>query len=142
VTNASGAPAAGHDLLDERYGRSRKRKFDARLAWGAGGALVIAGLAFVLFGGWQQGTNIEFKDLHYEVLDARTAQVDAQVTGPPGAELVCTIEAMSESYATVGWKVVPLAQSEERTRRFTEQLRTTAPATTVSVRECWNNAIG
>ncbi len=133
---------ASQALLDERYGRGRKRSFDKRLAWGVGVTLVAAGLAFVLFGGWQQGSDLEFKDLHYSVESESAVEVDAQVTAAADAEIVCAIEALSESHGTVGWKLVTLPAGDERTRRFTTTLVTTSQATTGRVRDCWEQVAG
>ncbi len=126
-------------LLDERYGRGRKRSIDKRFGWIAAGALVLAGVAVLLFGGWQQGSDLEFKDLDYAVVDERTVRVDVQVTGPADATLVCAVEALSESYATVGYKLVELPAGDERTRRFATTIVTTSKATTGTVRECWQH---
>ncbi len=131
---------ASRTLLDERYGKGRKRTLDKRLGWCVGGALVLAGLAFVLFGGWQQGTDLEFKDLHYSVNNDTTVSVDVQVTAPASATVVCALEALSTSHGTVGWKQVTIPPGDERTRRFTATLTTTSPATTGRVRECWQLA--
>ncbi len=128
---------ASQALLDERYGRGRKRSFDRRFGWIAAGALVLAGLVFVFFGGWQQGSDLEFKDLHYSVVDEQSVEVDAQVTASADATIVCAIEALSTSHGTVGWKLVTLPEGEDRTRRFTTTLITTSPATTGRVRNCW-----
>ena len=133
---------ASQALLDERYGRGRKRSFDKRFAWGAGGALVAAGLAFLLFGGWQQGSDLEFKDLHYSVESNTSVEVDVQVTAAADAEIVCALEALSESHSTVGWKLVTLPSGDERTRRFTTTIVTTSPATTGRVRSCWEQVEG
>lgn len=125
-------------LLEERYGRGRSRSFDKRFAWAIGGVLVLAGLIFVLFGGWQQGTDIDFQELHYTVVDESTVEVDVQVTAPAGVTVVCALEALSTSHGTVGWKVVTVPNSSDaHTRRFTSTLVTTAPATTGLVRTCW-----
>lgn len=133
----SDAGANTDALLDERYGRGRRRSFDRRLAWVAGGVLVLAGVAFLLFADWQRGNDLEFRDLDYSVIDERTVMVDVQVTTPASTEAICVIEALSESYATVGWKLVELPASEQRTKRFKTNVVTTSPATTGSVRECW-----
>lgn len=129
--------AGSADLLDERYGRARRRGIDKRIGWAVGGALVLAGLGFLFFGGWQQGADLEYKDLHYSVIDDRTVLVDVQVTAPRDSEAICAIEALSDSYATVGWKLVQLPAEEQRTRRFETRVVTTSPATTGTVRECW-----
>lgn len=137
MTDATETPGAAQNLLDERYGRGKKRSFDKRFAWIAAGALVLAGLGVLLFGGWQQGTNIDFRDLDYSVVDERTVAVDAQITIPVGTPAICAFEAMSESYATVGWKLVELPASDEHSRIMSATIITTSPATTGTVRECW-----
>ncbi|WP_416445662.1 DUF4307 domain-containing protein [Leucobacter sp. HNU] len=55
----------------------------------------------------------------------------------PGTRVACAVEALSPSFATVGWKVVELPESQERTRRFSEELATTYAATAGQVKECW-----
>ena len=131
----TGQPIEG--LLDERYGRRKQHGIDRRIAWIAGGALAALGLLVVFFGGWQTTSTIEYANLAYEVVDDRTVRVDAQITAPPGSQPVCALQALSTSRATVGWKIVELGSSDERTRRFETTLVTASPATTGSVRECW-----
>lgn len=128
---------ANTPLLDDRYGTGRKRSIDRRFGWIAAGLLVLGGLVFLLFSGWQSSTDLEFKTLSYSVIDERTVTVDAQVTVPAGSNAVCAFEALSESYSTVGWKLVELPASENRTRSISPMIITTAPATTGTVRECW-----
>lgn len=141
AADAPGAPTSDETLLDERYGRGRTRAFDKRFGWVAAGALMLGGVAFLVFGGWQQTSGIESKVLDYSVMDGRTVQVEVQVTIPAGADAICAIEALSESYATVGWRLVELPRGDERTRRFTTTVVTTSPATTGTVRECWTRAL-
>ncbi len=130
VTDAAGA-------LDERYGRTSKRGIDRRLGWVIGSLAVIGGLIFLFFGGWQTTSKVETHDLHYEVIDDRSVTLDFEVTSQPGAPVACAIEALSTSFATVGWEVVELPIAEQRTRRFTSTLVTTYPATTATLRSCW-----
>lgn len=126
--------------LEERYGRGRSRRFDKRFAWAIGGILVVSGLVFVLFGGWQQGTEIDFQELHYTVLDDSSVEVDVQVTARAGVTVICALEALSTSHGTVGWKLVTVPPSDATTQRFTSTLVTTGPATTGIVRTCWEPA--
>lgn len=126
-------------LFEERYGRARTRSIDKKLGWIVAGVAVATGLAVILFGGWQQNADIDSQVLHYTVIDERTVEIDAQVTSPPDATVVCALEALSASHGTVGWKLVTVPKSESTTHRFTSQLVTTAPATSGLVRECWTH---
>lgn len=132
------APIAASDsALDERYGRRTSRRIDARVGWIVGGAAIALGLVVLLFGGWYQSSDLEAKVLSYEVLDERTVTIESQVTGPADETIRCVAEALSESYATVGWNVIELEAGTDRVRRFSTTLVTTTPATTATLRECW-----
>ncbi len=123
--------------IEERYGRGKRRSIDKRLGWIVGGGAVLAGLAFLLFSGWQHSSTVEFRDLAYSVDSDREVTVSYEVTAPAQARVACTLEALSTSYATVGARTLELEPSEQRTRRFEQTLVTTYPATTGTVRSCW-----
>lgn len=130
-------PPNADAALDERYGRGRARRFDRRIGWAVAVLAIVAGLIVLLFSGWLPATNLQFRELSYEVVDDRTVHVSYEVTAPPGSEVVCALEALSSSYAQVGWKLVELPIAEQHTRQFTGTLVTTYPATTGLVKNCW-----
>lgn len=134
ATGNDAQPSAS--LLDERYGRKRQKGLDRRLGWAIGGVAVII-TAIVLLTSFWHTEPLQFDDVHYEVVDERTATLDFTVTAPPNARVACAIESLSPSYATVGWKVVELPQSEQRSRMFHETLVTTQPPTTATLHSCW-----
>lgn len=135
---ASGTPDPDQQrVLEERYGRGRGRRVDRRFAWIAGAALVIAGVIVLGYLAAQTREAVEFRDLAYTVVDERTVEIDFEVTAPPGSAVVCELEALSTSYAQVGWKMLELPVSEQRTRRFDEVLVTAGPATTGYIKSCW-----
>lgn len=123
--------------LDERYGRSRRRRIDRRLGWIIAAVLVI-GPGGVLASAWLYSQGIETRDLDYRVIDGRSASLLFEVTSPSDRPLACAIEAQSESHSQVGWLVREYPASDQRTRRFNETVLTTSPATTITVRSCWN----
>ncbi|CAG7613933.1 DUF4307 domain-containing protein [Leucobacter soli] len=125
------------DRLDERYGRTRQRGIDRRVGWTLASAAVLLGTVVLFFSNWETAAGIEAKVVHYEVRDSRTVALDFDVTAPAGAPVACAIEALSESFATVGWRVLELPPSEQRTRSFTETITTTYPGTTARVHSCW-----
>lgn len=128
---------AGAGLLESRYGRSRRRRFDRWIAWGAVALLLGIGLWVLLFGTWRTGASIGFRDMGYSVIDERTVRVDFEVTAPAGSDVFCALEAVSTSHAQVGWRILELPASEQRIRHFSETLVTTGHATTGYVKSCW-----
>lgn len=123
--------------LDDRYGRTRQLGVDKRLGWGIAIGALLLGLVVLLFGGWQGNNTVEGKVRHYEVQDPRTVAIDFQVSAPAQTEVACALEALSESYSTVGWKVIVLPPSAQLTRSVSDTLATTYEATTGTVRSCW-----
>lgn len=126
--------------LDERYGRTRHRGVDAKVGWTLAGIGIAIGLAVLLFGGWQNNNTVEGKVQHYNVASDRSVQLDFQVSAPKDTEIACALEALSESKATVGWKVVVLPPSQYLSRDMSETIETTYRATTGTVRSCWVTA--
>lgn len=127
----------GSQPLDERYGTARTRGFDRRFAWAAGALLVIGGVLYLVFGGWQQGTSVSYQDIGRDLVSEQRVDVRFDVTAPAQTPVVCAVQALSDSKATVGWKIVELPVTEERTHRVSTSIATTGPATTGSVRDCW-----
>ncbi len=123
--------------LDERYGTGRRRRLDRRFAWGAGALLLIAGVAFLLFSGWQDTSRLAVQDIGFQAHDERSLDVRFEVSAPPETPVACAVEALNASKATVGWKVVELPISEQRTHTVTTRLVTTNPATAAHAKECW-----
>lgn len=123
--------------LDDRYGRARQRGIDRRLGWALAGAAVLAAIVFLLFGGWQTNSTVEAKVIDYEVIDARTVRVDFHVSAPAGTRVGCAVEALSQSFSTVGWKVIDLPPSDRLTRELSENIVTTYGAATGTVYGCW-----
>lgn len=133
----SESPQQVETLLNDRYGKERGRSIDKRVAWITVAVLVLAGIIFLFFSGWQEAKDVEFKTISYEVIDGSSVNVQAQVTVPKGSEAICAFEALSESFATVGWKLVELPATDALTRSFETKVITTSPSTTGSIRECW-----
>ena len=129
---------ASEQLLDERYGRTHQRRFDRRLGWAIAAALVLLGLVVVIFGNWHGNNSSEGKVVSFTALSESEISVDYTVTARQHQAVACAIEAVSASFSTVGWKVVELPASAEVSRSFTETLRTSFPAASVSIRSCWS----
>lgn len=123
--------------LEDRYGKNRSGRFDKRFGYIAGGALVVGGLVFLFFSGWNDTSTVEYRDIAHSMPDDQTVSVTFEVTSPANTPLLCVVEALNTSYATVGWKVIELPESSERTRTVTDSVITTNPATTGLVNHCW-----
>lgn len=132
-----GSTDPGRASLDERYGTSRRRGIDRRFGWITAGILVIAGLGFLLFTGWQQASTVEVRDLDYSVESDHGLTVRFEVTADPESRVACAVEALNTSKAVVGWKVVEIPRNDERSHTVTTALTTTNRATTGHAKTCW-----
>ena len=120
--------------LDERYGRTRRR----RMPWIIGGAVAI--LLIGIFGWFtvsQSMSSVDADDLGFELVDAHAVEVRFQLTGVQGKDVVCVLEALDEEFGVVGWKVVEIPASDRHSLARSERIPTVAEATTGLVNTCW-----
>lgn len=123
--------------LEDRYGTGRRSRLDKRFAWATAAVLLLAGLAFLLFSGWQNGTEVEAQDIGHTKVTPLILDVKFEVSAPPNTPVACAVEALNTSKATVGWKVVELPVTDARTHTVTTRVVTTNPATATTTRACW-----
>ena len=133
------SPVDSDDDLAERYGRGPVDRRRTRL-WFAATAVAFA----VVFGAWlwwgglsTPAAQLEARDAGYEVVDDRTVTVEWRLTVPPGTPAKCAVQAMNGRYEVVGWKIVDVPPSDQRTRLLSEQLQTTGRAETGLIYRCW-----
>ena len=126
-------------VLDERYGRSRRnRTRERRLAWIVGGAFGLVFLAWVVWAGIDAaGPGIEVRNTAHSVVDEGTVSVTFQLSAEAGTTTYCAVQALNDTFAVVGWKVVEIPASEQRTRTFTQEVTTVEPASTGLIYRCW-----
>lgn len=125
--------------LDERYGRTARDDTRTKRI------LIIGGVLFTLvFGAWVvwgglSGTNaeLEVRELGYRDLTDTSITVAWEVSVAPGTEVSCAVQALNANFGIVGWRVLELGSSDERTRVFTETLRTSEQAVTGLPYGCW-----
>lgn len=134
---ADRADAASTQSLEDRYGTGRKRRFDRTFAWATAGLLVLAGVGFLAFSGWQTANQVSAQDIGYTKTGELTLDMKFEVTAPAQTPVACAIEALNTSKATVGWTVIELPVTDQRTYVVTTPLHTTTPATAVTAKECW-----
>lgn len=128
-----------HERLDERYGRTAGAERRTRLQ------MIIAGIAFaVVFTAWVvwgglSGTaaELETRELGYSNVTDTAIDVRWEVSVAAGSEVSCAIQALNDNFGIVGWRIVDLPASSERTRVFNETLRTTERAVTGLPYRCW-----
>lgn len=127
------------DFLADRYGNTSQDRRGQR-GWAIAGA---SGVAVVLLAwlGWaglgQPGTQFETRDLGYELISDEEVSVRFEVSTTPGNTLSCAVQALNAQYGIVGWKIVDIPAAEVRTRVFNQPLRTSEPAVTGLLYECW-----
>jgi len=125
--------------LDARYGRTRGRRIRTRtVAIVAGAGVLLVAVAWVLWVGLFGATSsIETQDVGYTVVDSHAIDIRSQVSTDPGTRVSCSIQALNEKFAIVGWKVVSLPAVSGRNRVFTERVRTSEPAVSGLIGSCW-----
>lgn len=120
--------------LDERYGRTPRR----RLPWII---LGVVATALVVALGWMvvstQMNAVDADDLGFTVVDAHTVELRFQFTAPQGADVACAVEAQDEEFGVVGWKIVEIPGGEHHTQGVAVSIPTVAEATTGLVKTCW-----
>jgi Domain of unknown function (DUF4307) len=125
--------------LDERYGRTAGAERRTRTGMiVAGVVFAIVFTAWVVWGGLS-GTNaeLETRELGYANVTDTSIEVRWEVSTTPGTEVSCAIQALNESFGIVGWRIVELPASTERTRVLTETLRTAERPVTGLPYRCW-----
>jgi len=125
--------------LDERYGRTAGAEHRTRrLMIIAGVIFAVVVTAWVVWGGLS-GTNaeLETRELGYANITDTSIDVRWEVSVAQGTEVSCAIQALNESFGIVGWRIVDLPESTERTRVFIETLRTAELPVTGLPYRCW-----
>ncbi len=125
--------------LDERYGRTPAHRARMRLlailaAVGVG-VVVVAWVVWVGLIG--PSASLEAKDVGFGELTETSIEVRWQLTAPAGAEVSCSVKAVSEKHAVIGWRVVEVEPSGQTTRLVRATLRTSEPAVGGAVHRCW-----
>jgi len=125
--------------LDERYGRT------ARSARNSRALAIVAGIGFAaVLGAWlwwggvlETPSQLQYRDVAHTIVDETEVSVTYEVTTAPGTEVACAVQALNASYGIVGWRIVEIPSSERWTRVFDTSLRTSEPAVTGLLYECW-----
>ena len=121
------------ELLAARYGVKQSNPKRNRVLSIAGvAALTITAAWF----GFANYSPMSFQDLGYRVLSDTRVEIDFELTRPQGADVVCSLEALNNQFAPVGWIEIVIPGSDSTTVRNTITINTTELAVTGLVDEC------
>lgn len=127
------------DAIAQRYGRApgnRRRTLTIGILAGAA-VLLVVGAWVIWVGLFSPSSSLESRDVGYVTREDASVDIRFEVTAEPGSAVSCALQALNQQFAIVGWKVVDLPPSDERTREFAENLRVAEPAVTGLIYRCW-----
>jgi hypothetical protein len=120
--------------LDERYGRTAR---SSRTNRAIVGFTVVLG-AWLWWGGvLETPSQLQYRDVAHTIVDETEVSVTYEITAAPGTTATCAVQALNASYGIVGWRIVEIPASDRWTRVFDTTLRTSEPAVTGLLYECW-----
>ena len=135
-TAHSGSPDEGY--LAARYGATSPPRRRRTLLIVTAAVAVAAFAGWLAWGGLLGGTS-DFEATtqgHTRVSDTEL-EVRWQFTVAPGTSARCAVEALDDTYGVIGWKIIDVPASTERSRVLSETVRTTAPASSGLIYRCW-----
>lgn len=122
------------DLLASRYGQKapanpKRLKFFAIFG--------VAGMtATAMWFGFANHSPFSHQDIGFRVISQWETEVDFELTKQADATVICSVEALNNAFATVGWVELEFGPSESTTNRHTVSVNTTELAVTGLVDEC------
>jgi hypothetical protein len=127
------------DRIAARYGRTPEAKRKQKvigLIGGIGVAVVL--VAWIVWAGpLRTSSQFQARDLGYSIVDERNIVVQFEITVTPNTRMECAVQSLSAEYAIVGWRVVDIPPSSQRTRVFEQPLRTSETPVTGLLYRCW-----
>ena len=125
--------------LDARYGRSsgtNRRRRVLGIVTAAVFAVVL--VAWVAWGGlFGENASMDSRDLGHEIVSDSLVSVQFEVTSDVDKPISCAVQALNQSFQVVGFRVFQLPESDQRTRQFSEEVRTTELAVSGLIYRCW-----
>lgn len=136
IGHRSAAPATD---IDARYGRTPQRRRRTVIVAALVGAAVLAtAVVWVVWVGlFTPGAAIDNQDIGYRHVGASSLQITEQISADPGTRVTCSFEGLDEKFAIVGWRIVDIPPSTQRTFRHTVTVRISQPAVNGTVGACW-----
>ena len=126
--------STNEDLLAKRYG-AKKPSNPVRnrvlSILGVTGLVAMAG-----YFAWANYSPVTSTDVGFRVISEWRTEVDFELSKPAEAIVVCSFEALDNSFGVVGWAEYEFVPSDSRTNRYTINLNTYSMAVTGLVDEC------
>jgi hypothetical protein len=122
------------DLLAQRYGHKPKRDPKQYRVVAIAGVVLMTVTA--MWFGYANYSPVSHQDIGFRVISQWQVEVDFELTKPQDASVVCSIQALNNSYLAVGYLEVELGPSDFQTNRHTVSVNTTELAVTGLVDEC------
>ena len=120
----------------DRYGRtSSGLSRRAKAAIAAALVVAVALVAWLALAQYRRSP-IQADVVSFRVTSAEQIEIDFQVSMPTGTTAVCTVSALSSSFAEVGTMQVPVGPSTTATARYAVTLRTSQKADTGVIDRC------
>ena len=105
------------------------------------GAAIAFAIVFALWLVWGgllgAPAQLEANDKAHTIVSDSEVSVTWEFTVPPGTPAKCAVQALNSTFGVVGWKIVDVPASTQRTRDLTESVRTTELAVSGLIYRCW-----
>jgi hypothetical protein len=135
---AGGRVSTRTATLDERYGRTPRRRRRSRIGAIVAGAVVLVGV--IAWGVWTgvggTATALDVTTTGITVSSDEATDVQWLVTGRAGTTLVCAIEATDESGGVVGLAEIVVAPTGQVNRSGETRVRTVRRAANGLIESC------
>ena len=125
---------SNQEILESRYGQ----KPPADLSKFRIPAIIVVVLASIS-ALWISSLNYnpaQHQDIGFRVVSELEVEIDFELSKPKDATVICSVEALNNSFLQVGYKEFEFGPSDFETNRHTVTVLTTELAVTGLVREC------
>ncbi len=124
------------NLLQQRYGVGKTRKLDRAFAITVGALALVGFLIWAILFTLDNAERTTTRDVGFTVVDEFSTEVVFEVSRTPGKAVVCDVQVLSQSFAVVGLKRLPVAPSAGRSVVISTTVITTELGTSGLVAGC------
>jgi hypothetical protein len=101
-------------------------------------AIAVVFTVWVIWAGpGQTDRGLDSEDVGYTVQSDRATLVHSQVSVDPGHRVDCAVQVLDKSFTIVGWKVVTIPASTQRTTSVDTVVKTASRGVTGLINACW-----